>query len=82
MPDCTNTHGESITIEKTKEDNNIQIKAKVHCNCPHHTTWELINHEQRNQHNDTTDTSSIKDLYKCVKVNITQCIHECIENKI
>lgn len=70
MPDCTTKSDESITIVKSREDNNVQIKAKVHCNCPHHTTWELIKHEQKDQHNETTDISYVEDLFKCKKVNI------------
>jgi hypothetical protein len=59
---------ESITIIKNKEDNNVQIKAQVHCNCPHHTNWVLSKHEQNDHHNGTTDISYIKDLFKCKKV--------------
>lgn len=62
--------GESITIEKSEESNNVKVKAKVQCNCPQHTTWILINHEQNEQHNATTDISYIKDSFKCQKVKI------------
>lgn len=52
-----------------KEDNNVRLNAKVHCNCPHHTTWVLTNHEQNDQHNETTERSYIKDSFKCKKVS-------------
>lgn len=68
LPDCTMKSDKSITIKKTREDNNVQIKAKVHCNCPRHTTWALIKHEQKDQHNETTDISYVEDLFKCKKL--------------
>jgi len=69
LPDCTTKSGESITIIKSKEDNNVQIKAKVNCNCPHHTNWVLTSHEQTLHHNKTTDISWVKDEFKCKKLN-------------
>ncbi|XP_050540753.1 kappa-scoloptoxin(11)-Ss1a-like [Daktulosphaira vitifoliae] len=68
LPDCTNKFSESITIERHKEDNNIQVKAKVQCYCPQKTTWELIRHNQNDHHNTTIDKSYIKDMYKCKKL--------------
>jgi len=68
LPDCTKKSGESISIVKNKEDNNVQIKTKVHCNCPYHTNWVLSYHEQREQHNETTNISYIKDSFTCKKL--------------
>lgn len=54
----------------------MQVKAKVQCNCPQHTTWILINHEQKEQHNEITDISYIKDSFKCQKVNLHKHIEK------
>lgn len=69
LPDCTKTPGKSITIIKSKEDNNVQINSTVTCNCPHHTKWVLTNHEQINKQNEANDIRYVKDEFKCKKVN-------------
>lgn len=76
MPKCTNQSGKSITIVKSVEDDKVQIKANVSCNCPYHTNWVLTYHEQIT--NETSNNIYVKDEFKCKKVNACYLI---IDNK-
>jgi len=68
LPECTNQSGKSITIVKSNENDTVQIKANVSCNCPYHTYWELTYHEQIT--NETTNNMYVKDEFQCKKVKL------------